>query len=459
MLRPKYKNLVIIGNGFDRWQNLPTSYEQFRLYYAANEERVMAELGMQKHTVTTKDGSEKQVTAVELIYGNPFSPDKLPYEFFWNFETALDKLNDQQLNYYFGRSKAGLVELNALVTEAQKLLRTLFCRWVREIEIRKEESGFCFPPDCFFINFNYTDTLEKRFGIERKDICHIHGNAESEESIIVGHATHPETAFRELVEQRFMTSLKPGGLPRLEGLYAIEDALYRTDKHVEDNLDRLCKVFLERGVQVEEIENIYVLGHSFGEPDLGYFAYLDQVTRCGCNFDALSAAERLDTAKLALLTYGAEEAAELILMEMIQRNIEYAVHHRDRVFAEAPSLYPELDRMDAELGVRYDGAEAARAVKQRFLYEQAGRTHELLEKLAKEYGLSQVPEGCHSVLGFADFIDGGHSRRKKNANWHITYFSAEDERRIKKVMKRFGQKRVTLYPGIDKIGFARYAIN
>ncbi len=28
-----YKNLVIVGNGFDLWQNLPTSYEKFRLYY------------------------------------------------------------------------------------------------------------------------------------------------------------------------------------------------------------------------------------------------------------------------------------------------------------------------------------------------------------------------------------------------------------------------------------------
>lgn len=455
MFRSKYKNLVIIGNGFDRWQDLPTSYEQFRLYYAANVDRVMAEFGMQKRTVTGKDGNEMSLTAVELVYGNPFRPDELPHEFFWNFETALDKLDDQQLNYYFGRSKKGLTELNALVTEAQKLLRTLFCRWVREIEISKAEGGFRFPPDCFFINFNYTDTLEKRFGINRRDIYHIHGSAESEESIIVGHATHPETAFRELVEQRFMKSLKPGGLPRLEGLYAIEDALYRTDKHVEDNLDQLCKVFLERGVHIEDIENIYVLGHSFGEPDLGYFEYLDQVTRCGCNFDAISAAERLDMAKLALITYGGEDVAEGILMEMIQRNIEYAVHHRDRVFAEAPSLYPELDKMDEELGVRYDGAEAARAVKQRFLYEQAGRTHKLLEELAKEHGLSQVPEGCHSVLGLADYIDGGHEQRRRNANWHITYFSPEDERRIKKVMKRFGQKRVTLYPGIDKIGFNR----
>ena len=62
MFRSKYKNLVIIGNGFDRWQDLPTSYEQFRLYYAANVDRVMAELGMQKHTVTGEDGGEMSLT-------------------------------------------------------------------------------------------------------------------------------------------------------------------------------------------------------------------------------------------------------------------------------------------------------------------------------------------------------------------------------------------------------------
>lgn len=129
MLRLKYKNLIIIGNGFDRWKNLPTSYEEFRKYYIANIDKVMEEQGFSRCSMIDEEGNEKQFTAVELIYGDPFNPEKLSNEFFWNFEAELDKLDDQQINLFFGRSEKGVEELGKLVAEAQSILRTMFCRW------------------------------------------------------------------------------------------------------------------------------------------------------------------------------------------------------------------------------------------------------------------------------------------------------------------------------------------
>lgn len=70
----------------------------------------------------------------------------------------------------------------------------------------------------------------------------------------------------------------------------------------------MCRAFVDAGICIEEIENIYVLGHSFGDPDVEYFDYIDKVTRCGCNYDSLSAAERLDLGKLARLTLSHENA-------------------------------------------------------------------------------------------------------------------------------------------------------
>lgn len=34
-----------------------------------------------------------------------------------------------------------------------------------------------------------------------------------------------------------------------------------TDKHVVDRMDDLCVAFMENGVHMEDIENVYVLGH------------------------------------------------------------------------------------------------------------------------------------------------------------------------------------------------------
>ncbi len=120
MFKPKYRNLVIIGNGFDRWQGLPTAYDEFRKYYSAHLDETMNDLGIHSKTISEPDGTTKTVTPVELVYGDPFDPQKLPSEFFWSFETSLDKMDDQQLILYFGRTKKGIDQLQETVEQAQR---------------------------------------------------------------------------------------------------------------------------------------------------------------------------------------------------------------------------------------------------------------------------------------------------------------------------------------------------
>ena len=78
VFKPKYRNLVIIGNGFDRWQGLPTAYDEFRKYYSAHLDEAMNDLGIHSKTISEPDGTTKTVTPVELVYGDPFDPQKLP---------------------------------------------------------------------------------------------------------------------------------------------------------------------------------------------------------------------------------------------------------------------------------------------------------------------------------------------------------------------------------------------
>ena len=457
MFRSKYRNLVIIGNGFDRWQGLPTSYDEFRKYYADHIDEAMDALGISPKTVVEPDGTTRTITPVELIYGDPFNPKKLPSEFFWSFETSLDKMDDQQLSLYYGTSKKGINQLREAVEQAQVTLRHLFSGWILALNITKADSGYHFKNNCFFVNFNYTDTLEKRFGVHKNDIYHIHGDAKTPDSIIFGHATHPETAFKELIEHHFMEPLLPErGLPRFETLYAIEDALYHTDKHVADNIDHMCAAFMDANLHVEDVENVYVLGHSFGDPDVEYFDYIDKITRCGCDFEALSAAGRMMEDELTRLIMLGIPGTEDLLLPAIQLNIQYAAHHRERVLGKEPIPFPEAQKLGEHLfgpEKPYDGHDAyeeKRAVNQRFLFEQTKRTQEFLHGIAQGRGYSEFPEGIHSVLGLAEYLDGGHVQRLRNARWHISYRTPEDKAQIKRVMKQIGLKRHHLYDSIDK---------
>lgn len=119
MSRSNYRNLIIIGNGFDCWQGIPTSYEKFRVYYNEHIAEVASKLGYSFYTIKDTAGIEKKVTAVELIYGNPFEPDQLENDFFWNLEARMDKIDDQIINLYFGRSAEGRKKLSLAVDEAK----------------------------------------------------------------------------------------------------------------------------------------------------------------------------------------------------------------------------------------------------------------------------------------------------------------------------------------------------
>lgn len=429
MKNSKIKNLFIIGNGFDRWQNLPTSYEAFRQYYHAHIDEIMEKLDLKPQIVTEEDGSKKTITPVELIYGNPFAPNMLPSEFFWTFEVSLDKLDDQRLNWYFGKSNEGIYNLQETIHQAQDILREAFGGWIASIKIEATDVMYSFGEDSYFINFNYTKTLQKRFGIKESKIYHIHGEAEDTESLVFGHATHPEMAFPELIEQKMLLNTSI----RLRGLYLVEDALYETDKHIQDNIDDLCEIMFLDGVNIEDIENIYVLGHSFGEPDFEYFDFLSKVTTVGCDYNSLSALWKVQQ-------LGLDSLSEDALLEGIMLNIEYAVHHRDWRLNQVGSRDLKFEKAATE------------AVRKRFIFEQATRTKEILEELCALVGIDEVPASaeCASVLKLAEYIDGGHEKRKRNAKWHISYMTPEDKAQIESVMKRVGCSEYTLYPSVEE---------
>lgn len=447
MSRSLYKNLIIVGNGFDMWQGLPTSYEKFRLYYHENIERIAKGLNCTFYVVDEKTN----VTAVELIYGDPLNPSNLEDTFFWNLEARMDKIDDQLINIHFGRSEEGRQKLASAVEEATMLLRKVFCEWVNTINVDAKSSGYIFPEDTFVINFNYTDTLRKRFSVRKKNDYHIHGDAEQPDSIIVGHTTHPEMPFEELIERKFLKPADPAkGLPRFDGLYAIEDALYKTDKHVYDNIDRLCGAMLKAGVHIEDFEHIYVLGHSFAEADMAYLRFISEATRCGCDYEALSAFGHLDKGTLLGIALGSDLGEERLL-GMILLNIQYATYHRERVFSDAEDMFAYLDEGREDSKMTYPEELAVEAVKQRFWFEQVQRTSEFLKELAKQYHIS-LPDGCHSVLDFADYVDGWHDQRRRNPVWHVSYHSEDDKKRIKKALKSLGikEKNYKLFGSIDE---------
>lgn len=55
--------------------------------------------------------------------------------------------------------------------------------------------------------------------------------------------------------------------------------LHETDKHAEANLLFYTLYLAHMGIMPEDLKNVYVLGHSFGEVDFEYFRFLTDATK------------------------------------------------------------------------------------------------------------------------------------------------------------------------------------
>lgn len=451
------KNLFLIGNGFDIWQGIPSSYEKFRLYYRNNIDRVLEEMSISRIEITDEEGNAVKLTPVNLIFGNPFDPGELPSDFFWTLEDSMNKVDDQLLNLYFGRDKKGLKKLNKTLSQGRRILQRIFSEWIVSLNIQAvSDCQYNFGDDCFFINFNYTDTLEKRFGVPPENIFHIHGNAIYPETIVVGHASHPEKPFDELIEQKFIVNRKGGRSPRLEGLFYVESILYETDKHIQDKLNELFLYMAEKNICIEEIENIYVLGMSLSDPDVEYINTLYQATKTGCNLNGLSALGKLHK------NNPFEDIDEDKLMEDIALNIEYATHRRERELKKKDLPFPEEEAFEKMMNILLYGKEkiydndrekkAQNAVYNRFLLEQASRDREALERLCRSRRIKQIPDigKFSSVPSMVNYLDGGHTLRLKDAKWTVSFHSEKDEKRINTVMQKIGCKNFVAENSIEK---------
>ena len=247
-MKGQYTKLFLIGNGFDRWQGLPTSYGDFRQYYFAHILEITKELRIK----TEVDDAGRLITPVEKIFGNIFNPEALPGEFFWNFESSMALLDDQNISLYFGKTDKGVYQMQETLNSALKILRKVFGDWIKSISIADKDTGYRFDDSCYFINFNYTNTLEKRFQVDERNVNYIHGDFSDTESIVFGHSTHPEMAFPELMEQKFIHRVGGDKSKRFRELYLVEDALYETDKEEVARIQKKTNDWEKTNKQLEK---------------------------------------------------------------------------------------------------------------------------------------------------------------------------------------------------------------
>ncbi|MFQ1595655.1 bacteriophage abortive infection AbiH family protein [Aeromonas veronii] len=239
------KTLYIIGNGFDLWHDLPTSYNDF--YGFAKD--LLDEI--------------EEYYSFDLRQNQPWH----------DFENALGKFdadnffsihNEVNVNSEDFRPR-DIYGLEDELTEQTKnhvsTIEETFIDWVDSIDVTNAVQKMTFNTNSAFITFNYTSTLQSIYNIEDERVFHIHGSVSRHSELIFGHGeniTEP-SEFDEDGEYSGHIFSEAESIAR--------SPLYALRKPVEAVLDKNEGYFSS----LNDINEVVIIGHSLNNVDQPYF--------------------------------------------------------------------------------------------------------------------------------------------------------------------------------------------
>ena len=231
-----YTVLYIIGNGFDLSHGMCTGYSNFKDWLIRHKRFDI-------------------ILELENLFGDNTS--------LWcDFEATLgrydfEKAVDWDLNNLY-IVEDPVVNPSYLNVSINDIVSNSFIEWVKDIKLPKDKK-FHITKDAFFITFNYTETLEEIYGIESKNILHLHGNRTKNNQLIIGHRNYvdPITTIRKDVSPR-ENNERIQRICNLNELYKPIEKIIDNNQHVWSKLNNVSQV-------------IVVIGHSCNEIDYLYF--------------------------------------------------------------------------------------------------------------------------------------------------------------------------------------------
>ncbi len=245
------KVLYIVGNGFDLWHGLPTSYGDF--YSRASE--VLSEF--EEYFVQYNDCS---------IPWSDFENNLGDYD--WQTVFQEQELPDFQSESFkpsmmYGLEDGITEQTESLVSEITEEFET----WIYTIDVGLANPKITFEPDSIFLSFNYTSTLQTVYGIDHDSIKHIHGNVDVNEPLIFGHCeTREEESEIDEEGNSNRTMLSDSESAARRPFYAFK-------KPVEDILER----FSSWMNSLDDVDAFVILGHSLNRVDIPYFKKIAEV--------------------------------------------------------------------------------------------------------------------------------------------------------------------------------------
>lgn len=249
----EFRSLYIIGNGFDLHHGIPSRYGQFGEWLLENHRNIHTSVTEYLHI---EDDASWNRFEEYLGYFDEDSVREMASNFLISY--GADDWSDANHHDY-------QYEIEQVVQNLSSRLLDAFQEWINTLRIptRDECRNLLIDLDteAHFISFNYTPTLSQIYAVPESNIIYIHGVRE-DENIVLGHDwVQPEE--KELTQE----DIENLDVRIQEGESILRSYFTTTfkpsDRIIEENQSYFDSLTNTR--------HIYVLGHSLGSVDRGYF--------------------------------------------------------------------------------------------------------------------------------------------------------------------------------------------
>lgn len=236
--------LFVIGNGFDLASGIKSSYYDFKQWLILNKR-------------------DQLINLMDIFFSNQ-------REIWGDIEKALGEYDedsilefckpDEEFDYDHPTRSVAAIEDSPdwIFRPVLDEFIEAFTEWVNSIDITVADKVLDLPSCSTYLTFNYTETLEKIYGIPQLNILHIHGSRLSENNYIIGHDNPRDTdeVYNDEGEYIFVQD-------------TWSKIIAWMNEFVKD-----CEYIINANQDffkgLSNIEQVVVYGHSFSEIDWPY---------------------------------------------------------------------------------------------------------------------------------------------------------------------------------------------
>lgn len=262
------KHLYVIGNGFDIYHGRNTDYQNCYKWLQDSEEwdvlAVIDEIFDYCDSTWWKHFEQNLASANTLEIAMEETSKHYP-------DFGSDDFRDA--DWYEAE-----IAVEHRLDEAYSLIREAFHRWINQLEGGNPDMLVDMElEDSTFLTFNYSDTLESLYKIPSDRILYLHGKANTDDELVLGHGVPLQDLEKEVESPT--PSLAVGNVEEGNSYEEGDDyvtqrakdaavsGVYKQRKQVESIIQKHEEWF----ARLADVTNIHFYGHSFGEVDLPYF--------------------------------------------------------------------------------------------------------------------------------------------------------------------------------------------